>query len=321
MAQYTRGILASLGMLALGGLILLVVMLAQGGGASAPPGPTATAKPVEQPTETTRPAGPTAPPTLAAAAAFPTATAALPAKPAPPPCTAVNLERGWESPIDGMGLMCVPEGNFLMGLPPGHPASRDDPADTPQIKVWLSAYWVDKTEVTNAMYAQFLNETGRKDIPVEGGAPWLEINQLDWRRIGKAGEGWRALPGFEEHPVILVSWYGARAYCEWAGRHLLSEAQWEKAARGVDGRLYAWGNEPPDCGLTNYNWCVKDSGTTPVNTHSGASPFGMQDITGNVWEWVADWLDSEWYKNLNPDARDPIVRNWVRARSSAAGRL
>ena len=226
-------------MLALGGVILAAVMLARGTGTSPQPGPTTTSKPAEQP------AGPTAPPTAGAAAAFP--TAALSTRPEPPPCTA-NLDHGWGSPIDGMGLVCVPEGEFLMGLPVGDPASRDG-SETPQRKTWLSAFWVDKIEVTNSMYVKFLNETGRKEIPGEGGGPWLGMDD-ERQRLELAGVQWRVKPGFEDHPVALVSWYGATAYCQWAGRHLLSEAQWEKAARGVDGRLYAWGNESPDCGLT-----------------------------------------------------------------------
>lgn len=301
LSQHLRSMLASIAILALGGAILLAVTLLRSNGGNASLLPIASSSPTQTAALTEIPPEPTPPPTLAAATALPTTTASSPQKPAPPDCTRVDLAQGWQSPIDGMGMLCVPEGPFLMGLPQGDPMSRDG-SDVPQRTVHLGAFWVDKTEVTNGMYVQFLNDIGALELPQEGGEPWLD---LDSQVIVKENGKWSLESGMKDHPVVKVSWYGARAYCQWAGRHLLSEAQWEKSARGTDGRLYPWGSDPPSCKLANFLDCKVETGTTPVDTHSGGSPYGAIDMSGNVWEWVADWFDPGWYANLNPENKDP----------------
>jgi len=191
------------------------------------------------------------------------------------PWTAASRASGPGDPgpgpqVDGMELVFVPAGDFLMGSPDDDPEAWPD--QQPQRAVYLDAYWIDRTEVTNAMFEQFVEATGHN-----------------------AGSYWRIIAsGKPDHPVVYMNWFDADAYCEWAGRSLPTEAQWEKAARGTDGRKYPWGNEPPDEGRCNFYG--NEGGTTAVGSYpAGASPYGALDMAGNVWELVADWYDSGYY--------------------------
>jgi sulfatase modifying factor 1 len=177
---------------------------------------------------------------------------------------------------DGSPLVLIPAGEFLMGCDVGYPVER------PVHRVFVDAFYLSKNPITNAQYARFVHETGRR-------VPYLEDNrvQLDnWdqeRRIYPAGR--------EQHPVVLVSWHDAQAYCEWAGGRLPTEAEWEKAARGgLEGKLYPWGDEI-DPSLANYD---NRQGTTAVGSYP-ANGYGLYDIVGNVWEWVADRYDAKYY--------------------------
>jgi formylglycine-generating enzyme required for sulfatase activity len=170
---------------------------------------------------------------------------------------------------DGMLMVYVPAGEFLMG---------DDPVRT----VTLDDFWIDRTEVTNAQFAAFLNDRGNL---WEGEATWLELN--DARCPIKLSEGeFQPKSGYADHPVAEVTWYGASAYCQWVGARLPTEEEWEKAARGTDGREYPWGNWK--AGQCN----TQEAGvgrTTPVGQYSpgGDSPYGCADMAGNVWEWTS----------------------------------
>lgn len=172
--------------------------------------------------------------------------------------------------------------------------------EKPVHTVYLDSFWIDQTEVTNDMFAAFLNVEGNQS---ENGATWLNAED-DHVRIHRVDNIWQADSGYEKHPVIEVSWYGAKAYCEWAGRRLPTEAEWEKAARGIDGRIYPWGNSI-DCSYANYmkqlgNLCVGD--TTPVETYSkGASLYGVLNMIGNVTEWVTDWYGKSYYATYPGD--------------------
>ena len=167
---------------------------------------------------------------------------------------------------DGMTLVYVPEGKFKMG------GEYDD--EKPIHTVYLDAFWIDQTEVTNAMY----------EMCVEAGACKYPSN-----------EAYYVSERYSDHPVIYVNWNRANAYCEWAGRRLPTEAEWEKAARGMDGRTYPWG-ENIDSNLANYNKNIGD--TTEVGSYlDGASPYGALDMAGNVWEWVADWYGENHYSS------------------------
>jgi formylglycine-generating enzyme required for sulfatase activity len=194
-------------------------------------------------------------------------------------------------------MVFVPAGDFQMGCDTGNPNETCYSDEGPLHTVYLDAYAIDKYEVTNAQFAEFLNAEGNQ---AEGGATWLDAADSDVR-IHEAGGVWWADAGHEDHPVVEVTWYGARAYCQWEGKRLPSEAEWAKAARGgSDTRVYPWGNEEPDCSRLNYldlaeGYCVHD--TTPAGSYpAGASPYGALDMAGNVWEWVSDWYAEDYYE-------------------------
>ena len=194
--------------------------------------------------------------------------------------------------------VAIPAGPFLMGSDP----QRDPDAQSneqPQHRVHLDAYRISRTPVTVAQFAAFVDATGYVTTAEQAGSAWnydggkwTEIKGAFWRRprgpqsdVSKKGN----------HPVTCVSWNDAVAFCRWADVRLPTEAEWEKAARGVDGRLYPWGNTPPDKSRCNFDENVGD--TTPVDAYpAGASPFGVLDMAGNVWEWCSDWYDEKAYQ-------------------------
>lgn len=208
---------------------------------------------------------------------------------------------------DGMEMVYVPAGEFEMG------SEGADSNQRPVHTVYLDAYWIGKYEVTNQQYAIFQNANGNQ---TEGDVTWLdEIS--GYARIQQSAGSWAAQSGYTDHPMVAVNWYGARAYCEWAGGRLPSEAEWDKAARGTDGRTYPWG-ESIGANFANYG---NLGDTTSVGSYpAGASPYGALDMAGNVWEWVQDWYDFNHYSDTeanNPTGPDAgkikVVRgsSWV----------
>jgi len=149
--------------------------------------------------------------------------------------------------------------------------------EKPFHKVYLDAYYIDKFEVTQGEYSECVRAGKRK-------SGCQDNSKYD----GFTGE---------RQPVVGVTWDQAKSYCEWAGKHLPTEAQWEKAARGTDGRKYPWGNQTISCSLANYSDCKKGKTVEVGGYASGASPYGALDMMGNVWEWVADWYDKEYYSS------------------------
>ena len=193
--------------------------------------------------------------------------------------------------------------------------------EEPVHTVSLDAYYIDAYEVTNARYDECVQE-GVCQHPTS---------------LGSAkSESYFGAPAYANYPVIYVSWFYARTYCEWRGARLPTEAEWEKAARGSDGRTYPWGDEI-SCSTANY-WGIEDSGcvgtTTEVGLYqSGKSPDGVYDMAGNVWEWVGDWFSSSYYNNspvsnpLGPHSGEervlrggPWEGNHNRVRSANRGR-
>jgi len=170
---------------------------------------------------------------------------------------------------DGMILLYVLAGKFTMGSDSGEPDER------PTHEVYLDAYWIDRTEVTNKMYSLCVSE-GRCKEPDQKGST---------TRLSYYGN-----PEFDDFPVLIVDWNMAKTYCEWADRRLPTEAEWEKAARGENAFVYPWGNYAPNNNLLNYNNAIGD--TTEVGKYPmGASPYHVLDMAGNVWEWVNGWYD------------------------------
>jgi formylglycine-generating enzyme required for sulfatase activity len=184
------------------------------------------------------------------------------------------------SPADGMVQMYVPSGNFTMGWNEGKADEQ------PEHKVYLDAFWIDQTEVTVGQYRTCV-EAGACGHPQQG------VHHL--RNSSEMRRSYYDNEQYFDYPVIFINWSQANTYCEWAGRRLPTEAEWEKAARGTDGRLYPWGNEEPNPSLLNFDGNIGD--TTRVGSYpAGASPYGALDMAGNVWEWVQDWYDAEYYK-------------------------
>lgn len=180
-------------------------------------------------------------------------------------------------------LVKIPAGSFRMGSPPNLFQDNEEPIHS----VHLNSYYINKYEVTNQEYAQFLSEI---DNPSQHYNVEMEIVP--------AGDGnYSAKDGFERHPVRYVTWHSANAYAEWFGGRLPTEAEWEMAARGTaDERYFPWGNQIYS---GQANWFNYD-GTWEVGTAEGTSYFGLYDMAGNVWEWVSDWYSATYYYN-SPD--------------------
>ena len=171
--------------------------------------------------------------------------------------------------VEAAGLLDVPAGRVLLGNDPRPPAGPALPDETPAHVVTVAAVALSATPVTNAQYQAFVRSTGH---PPPG----------HW------AEGGGAPPRLADHPVTHVDWHDAAAFCAWAGGRLPTEAEWEKAARGPDGRLYPWGSEEPDASRANVGAGLKRGSTSAVGAHpAGASPYGLHDMAGNVWEWVS----------------------------------
>jgi len=224
---------------------------------------------------------------------------------------------------DSSVMVRVPAGCFTMG------SSELDTSEKPVHRVFLNEFWIDKYEVTNRQYKRFCDATGR------GSRCFL----LFWRANRyPADPGFAGMPRYflscPDHPVVNVSWEEARAYCDWSGKALPTEAQWEKAARGPDGRRYPWGDGAPDgtrCdfadrtlfdassdplqrGLCDTTSNDGHAWTAPVGSYpAGASPCGCEDMAGNVWEWCQDWYG--WYgADSSSDPRGPASGEYRVAR-------
>jgi formylglycine-generating enzyme required for sulfatase activity len=194
----------------------------------------------------------------------------------------MNYETLEQAP-DSSLMVLVPAGPFLMGLPENDFLAEEH--EKPEREAYLSAFWIDVHPVTNARFGRFLEAGGYENEALWAPEGWAwkgrhRVHQpLTWGQAGWDGP---------EQPVAGVSWYEADAYARWVGRRLPTDAEWEKAARGTDGRRYPWGNDWPTPALCNFNQSV--GRTTPVGLYlEGVSPYGCHDMAGNVNNWTSDW--------------------------------
>ena len=256
----------------------------------------------------------------------PTSTPTLVPSPSPsptwppdvPPPNA-SLHDTWTRPADGMVMVYVPGGMFQMG------STEGDDDEQPVHEVTLDGFWIDQTEVTVAQFRKFVNATGHQTQAEDQnwgyaytGSSWGQIEGANWQHP----QGSESV-ALEVHPVVQVSWQDAMVYCEWVGGRLPTEAEWEYAARGEQDLIYPWGDEF-ECSRGNFDdemeiddevvpggeGCDGYIRTAPVGSFpDGASWCDALDMAGNVWEWVADWYDEDYYKRsvienpAGPEAR------------------
>ena len=230
-----------------------------------------------------------------------------PPTPTPPPAPALGTTRVRET--DGAVMVWVTAGEFLMGSADSDSQAVSD--EKPQHTVSLAGYWIDRTEVTNAQYRKFMDAGGynRQEYWTETGWAWKQQNNVTQPKCGDYS-------GLDQstRPVVCVSWYEAVAYARWAGARLPTEAEWEKAARGTDGRIFPWGNEALDCNRSNYCGC--GSRPEPVGSYAnGVSPYGAYDLAGNVCEWVSTEFRS--YPYSSRDGRENL--NGINGRVKRGG--
>jgi formylglycine-generating enzyme len=183
---------------------------------------------------------------------------------------------------DGAPMVLVPAGEFTMG------SEQGDDDEQPVHRVLLDRFYLDTFEVTNGRFAKFV-------AAIQSEPPW-----------GFADQETPVVQA--ERPVRWVNWLEATGYCLWAGKRLPTEAEWEKAARGTDGRTYPWGNEPPTAAHAVFGLKEGDETVSPIgNRDAGSSPYGIHDLAGNLYEWVTDWYDDAFYTQSVPsNPRGPV---------------
>jgi len=216
-------------------------------------------------------------------------------------------------------MVLVPEGPAWIGCNTltdeicRQPLPLGKQEEYPYHEVYLSSFYIDRYEVTVDQVADYLNDNG--NLCSSHPCVWPQSTDNDY--LLDVGEAYSVVHGFERYPAVWVTWFGADAICKWRGLRLCTEAEWEKAGRGDDGRLFPWGNDPPSCEtsvLLDYFTPPCDAAVPfPVGSRpEGASPYGVEDMIGNVREWVGDWYergywDSEYRDPLGPETGEKRV--------------
>lgn len=204
-------------------------------------------------------------------------------------------------------MAVIPAGWFIMGTDFG------EPNENPPHEIFIDTFKIDRHEVTAAEFAAFLNEKGNKDnryFTHNEYSTVIGISLQEGRESEtvKAPERYVPRKGLEDFPANNTSWYAGYDYCKWKGKRLPTEAEWEKAAKGTDFRIYPWGNIPPDPSKAVYANDWKEKGfsvMTPVDAlKAGGSPYGVLNMSGNVLEWVADWYRSNYCNFCDPAGED-----------------
>lgn len=200
---------------------------------------------------------------------------------------------------DPVEMVIIPAGPFIFGS--SKETGRED--EWPRRKIVLHSFAIDKFEVTNARFLAFVKQTGHRYPPNPYGEGLL-----------------KSVRGIENLPVVQVNWYDASEYCQWAGKRLPTEAEWEKAARGSDGRMYPWGNVPPTKNHANFerDWDGTHTLHPAGGLPEGNSTYGVADMAGNAREWVQDWYHPEYYgkaPSRNPQGPENGVLRVIRGGS------
>jgi formylglycine-generating enzyme required for sulfatase activity len=209
----------------------------------------------------------------------------------------------WTNEKDGSLMRLIPAGEFLMGstreqIEAAKAMDKDGPQfpllhETPQFRASVPDFYIGVYTVTNEQFARFLSETTPNAEELQGWVTWLDGIAALTSNSGL----YEPRKGFEEHPAINVTWFGAEAYCKWAGLRLPYEIEWEKAARGDDGRIFPWGNEWDPERLCWWGSHYAKQTTSAVDAFAqGRSPYGIFQMAGNVEEWCADWYQRDVYK-------------------------
>lgn len=208
------------------------------------------------------------------------------------------------NPVDGQVMVRVSGGEFTMGTSVEQAANLAAKfgiqasalsMEAPRSSLSLEEFWIDQMPVTNAEYKKFLDANPERPVPFVDDPLAHSFNWDAKTRMFPASRG--------AYPVVLVSWYDASAYCQWAGKRLPTEAEWEKAARGTDARLYPWGNEWDSTKANTAEGRINDA--TPVGQFTkGGSPYGALDMVGNVWQWTSS-LDRPYPYHTTDGREDP----------------